>query len=89
MHNNVILKVIYRIYLGILHYYDLIFLSLFCFFFLGGYLYCTVGCHPTRCNEFVNYKNGPEGYLEEFRSLVKNNPSVVAIGECGLGIYKK
>ncbi|KAI9308073.1 hypothetical protein BJ944DRAFT_246878 [Cunninghamella echinulata] len=50
----------------------------------NGYLYSTVGCHPTRCSEFVNYEKGPEAYLEELRLLIKNNPSVVAIGECGL-----
>jgi len=47
-------------------------------------LYCTVGCHPTRCDEFTKSKN-PESYLNSLSDLIKNNRSkVVAIGECGL-----
>ncbi|KAI8083087.1 uncharacterized protein BX664DRAFT_339790 [Halteromyces radiatus] len=50
----------------------------------AGYLYSTVGCHPTRSTEFENYDQGPQAYLEGLRSLIKENPCVVAIGECGL-----
>ncbi|KAL5232644.1 hypothetical protein ACI65C_000054 [Semiaphis heraclei] len=51
---------------------------------LSENLYCTVGCHPTRCNEFTEGKN-PEAYLNNLTDLIKNNRSkVVAIGECGL-----
>ncbi|GBP13952.1 Putative deoxyribonuclease TATDN1 [Eumeta japonica] len=45
-------------------------------------LFATVGCHPTRCDEF---KCDPEGYLNSLKKLIsKNADKVVAIGECGL-----
>lgn len=44
-------------------------------------LYATVGCHPTRCNEFVESEIG---YLESLQKLVRAENKVVAIGECGL-----
>ena len=61
-------------------------------------LYCTVGCHPTRCTEPENDENGAEGYFERLGALIaeaqqNNTPAttgtsiikrVVAIGECGL-----
>lgn len=48
-------------------------------------LFSTVGCHPTRCNEFVNFERGQDAYLTELKSLARENPSkVVAIGELGL-----
>lgn len=48
-------------------------------------LYATVGCHPTRCNEFNEFSSGPEGYISALKDLIETNKDkVVAIGECGL-----
>jgi len=62
-------------------------------------LFATVGCHPTRCNEFLKPDDGAElddsslmstedyslTYLNSLKKLIQNNKGkVVAIGECGL-----
>ncbi|RVE44359.1 hypothetical protein evm_010980 [Chilo suppressalis] len=45
-------------------------------------LFSTVGCHPTRCKEFLDKS---ENYLDNLRKLIAHNKDkVVAIGECGL-----
>lgn len=45
-------------------------------------LFVTIGCHPTRCNEFLP---NPETYYSNLCTKIKNNPKkVVAVGECGL-----
>ena len=47
-------------------------------------LFCTVGCHPTRCNAFEK-DTTPEEYYEKLLMVaVQNKDKVVAIGECGL-----
>jgi TatD DNase family protein len=43
-------------------------------------LYFTVGCHPTRCNEFLS---DPTSYLNQLKDMA-HHPKAVAIGECGL-----
>ncbi|KAG5510168.1 hypothetical protein JKF63_07065 [Porcisia hertigi] len=48
--------------------------------------YCTVGCHPTRCQEFMS---NPEGYLQALDDLIEKHSvhvggCVAAVGEIGL-----
>lgn len=41
-----------------------------------------MGCHPTRCNEFVN---DPDKYYADLcEAIEKYRSKIVAIGECGL-----
>jgi len=35
----------------------------------SGMLYSTVGCHPTRCNEF---KDSPDEYLENLLTVIND-----------------
>lgn len=45
-------------------------------------LYTTIGCHPTRCDEF---DADPEGYFDSLCIQIdENREKVVAIGEMGL-----
>lgn len=45
-------------------------------------IYITIGCHPTRCNEFAA---APNDYYQKLVELIEKNRNIVtAIGECGL-----
>lgn len=51
-------------------------------------VFSTVGVHPTRCNVFDEYSQGPDDYMESLLEIAQEGKSkgkVVAIGECGLG----
>lgn len=48
-------------------------------------LFCTVGCHPTRCMEFETEGRTAEQYLEGLKGVIqKGGSKIVAVGECGL-----
>ena len=49
-------------------------------------LSCTVGVHPTRCNEFEENVDGPEAHAAALAAVVDAAPAgrVAAVGECGL-----
>lgn len=52
---------------------------------LDPVMFSTVGCHPTRCNEFSEHPGGPKTYLGELYKLASDNrEKVIAIGEIGL-----
>jgi TatD DNase family protein len=60
--------------------------------YLDERLYCTVGCHPTRCLEFETFpsSHSSESYYHNLLALAKlgiQQGKVVACGECGLGFY--
>ncbi|XP_014273134.1 deoxyribonuclease TATDN1 isoform X1 [Halyomorpha halys] len=47
-------------------------------------LYCTVGCHPTNCNDFEKSGDADQ-YLKDLSQLISNGrEKVVALGEFGL-----
>ncbi|XP_063932380.1 deoxyribonuclease TATDN1-like [Zophobas morio] len=57
--------------------------------YLDERLYCTVGCHPTRCLEFETFpsSHSSESYYHNLLALAKlgiQQGKVVACGECGL-----
>lgn len=50
--------------------------------FIAENIYTTIGCHPTRCSEFLL---GPDKYYNNLAEQIEENKGkVVAIGEIGL-----
>lgn len=47
-------------------------------------LSATVGCHPTRCQEFGDTEEEAQRYMDRLRGLIKSSKKVVAVGELGL-----
>lgn len=61
-------------------------LSALCSAAYGCPSYCTVGCHPTRCTEFLS---NPEAYMKRLADLIEQHSVnrggvVAAVGEIGL-----
>ncbi|KAG8909748.1 hypothetical protein FRC01_006743 [Tulasnella sp. 417] len=52
-------------------------------------MFATVGCHPTRSQDFDKFDAGPEAYLRALDNTIAKHKTgkgrVVAVGECGLG----
>ena len=51
-----------------------------------------MGCHPTRSKEFETHPNGPGAYLADLDAIIagdQDNGRVVAVGECGLGLWNR
>lgn len=52
-------------------------------------MFATVGCHPTRSQDFDKFEDGPEAYLRALDNTITKHKTgkgrVVAVGECGLG----
>ncbi|KIO33325.1 hypothetical protein M407DRAFT_241120 [Tulasnella calospora MUT 4182] len=51
-------------------------------------MFATVGCHPTRSQDFDKFDAGPEAYLRALDNTIAKHKTgkgrVVAVGECGL-----
>lgn len=46
--------------------------------------YCTIGCHPTRCNAFEKDTTPDQYYNDLLKVALDHKDKIVAIGECGL-----
>jgi TatD DNase family protein len=51
---------------------------------MQGNIYATVGCHPTRSNEFEMENQSGKYFALLHDLIVENREKVVAVGECGL-----
>lgn len=50
-----------------------------------GLFFTTIGCHPTRCQEFTKANDEGESYLNKLEQLyLKFKDRIVAFGELGL-----